>query len=120
MANPVKGEVDFVVGQMTYTMKLGHNARAAVEGLLDRQFADIVLEVFDQKRVRNETIRALLFSALTQFHPDLTLFDVGDMMDEVGNVYVGERIGEALKLAAPKAPANPPRKTKQRKAGTTS
>lgn len=119
MANPQKGEVDFIVGDKTYTMKLGHNARATAEGLLGKQFPLIIGEILDADAITHETLIAVMFAALHQFQPELSLFDVGDLLDDVPDEYVGERLMEAMTAAAPKVSSVPPRKAKQRRAGTT-
>jgi hypothetical protein len=121
MANPVKGEVEFKAGDRVFTMKLGHNARAEVEGLLGKQFQHVIADLQDKEAVTHETVRGVLWASLHQFHPDLSLFDVGDLMDEVGDDYLSERIGEALVASAlPKGAQRPPQKPKRRRAGTSS
>lgn len=102
MANAVKGEVDFVVGDKTFTLKLGHNARAEAETLLGKTWGEIGAEITNPEAITNGTVRGVLWASLRQFHPKLSLFDVGDMMDEVGDEYVGNKLGEALLAAAPK------------------
>lgn len=119
MANPIKGEVDFVVGLKTYTFKLGHNARATAEGLLGKPLRLIVAELSDIENLTHETVRGLVFAGLHQHQPELSLFDVGDLMDEVGDEYVGEVLKQAFELSAPKADPSRPPKTKQKRAGTT-
>lgn len=113
MANPVRGEVDFIAGGKTYTMKLGHNARATAEGLLGGR--QVWINFSDPETITTETIRGVLYASLMQHHPDLSLFDVGDMMDEVGDEYVAEKLQEAAEAANPKPSGGTgnPRKAKQ-------
>lgn len=102
MANQVKGEVDFMVGEKTFTLKLGNNARAEAEAVVGKPWVQIATELFDAGEARQGTARAVLWAGLRRFHPELSLLDVGDMMDEVGDTYAGQKIGEALIAAAPK------------------
>jgi hypothetical protein len=108
MANPVKGEVEFVVGDKTYTLKLGHNGRAEAEAVLGKTWGEIGDEFRNPETITHGTVRGILWAALRQFHSKLSLFDVGDMMDEVGDEYVGTKIGEAMLAAAPKGAADRP------------
>lgn len=108
MANAVKGEVDFVVGDKTFTMKLGHNARAEAETVLGKPWIEIARELMDGEVLSYGTARGVLWAALRRFHPALSVLDVGDMMDETTDEYVGQRIGEALIAAAPKDAATRP------------
>lgn len=108
MANAVKGEVEFVVGEKTFTLKLGNNARAEAETVVGKPWVQIAMELFDASEARQGTARAVLWAGLRRFHPDLSLLDVGDMMDEVGDTYAGQKIGEALVAAAPKDAATRP------------
>jgi hypothetical protein len=56
------------------------------------------------------TIRALFWASLRRKHPGIALLDAGDLMDEVDDKYLGERLGEALARAFPEAEKgdNPP------------
>jgi hypothetical protein len=102
MANAVKGEVEFVVGDKTYTLKLGHNARAEAETVVGRPWGEIMTEIANPAVISYGTSRAVLWAGLRQSHPKLSLFDVGELMDEAEDEYVGQKIGEALLAAAPK------------------
>jgi hypothetical protein len=105
MANPRKGEVALPVGGRDFTLRLSVNALAEVEGLLDKGVNEII-----QSLDRVTTLRALLWAGLRQHHPDVSLFDAGDLIGEAGADIVGEKIGEALKAAfpEPKGNTNPP------------
>lgn len=107
MANPERGEVDLVVGDTTYVIKLGRNALASVEGLLGRGFPEIAATLTSDPQIG--VMRAILWAGLQRYHPGLDLLQVGDLMDEAGNdELIGAKIGEALKLAFPDAkPAGP-------------
>lgn len=119
MANPVRGEVDLVIGETTYTIKLGRNALASVEKLLDMGFPEIANTL--DATPSFDVLRALLWAGLHQHHPDIDLMQVGDLMDEASDdEMLGSKIGEALKLTFPDSKGgNRPRKPGQRKAGAT-
>jgi hypothetical protein len=104
MANPVRGEVDLVVGETTYTIKLGRNALASVEGLLGSGFPEIAASLTTDPQFG--VMRAILWAGLQRYHPGLDLMAVGDLMDDAGDDLIGEKIGEALKLAFPDAKAS--------------
>lgn len=115
MANPAKGEVDFVVGERTLILKLGHNARAEISGLMGKRFGDVVAEMDD------ESFRAVIWAGLRQHQPNLTLIDVGDILDEVGDEYAADRLHEAGELAKPKGKGESPSQApKSDPAGTSS
>lgn len=104
MANPERGEVALVVGDRTYTIKLGRNALASVEGLLGRGFPEIAASLTTDPQIG--VMRAILWAGLQRFHPEIDLMAVGDLMDDAGDDVIGEKIGEALKLAFPDAKAS--------------
>lgn len=104
MANPERGEVDLVIGETTYTIKLGRNALASVEGLLGRGFPEIAATLNADPQI--SVMRAILWAGLQRHHPGIDLLQVGDLMDDAGDELIGEKIGEALKLAFPEARAS--------------
>ena len=107
MANAERGEVDLEIGGETYTLRLPSNAIAEVEDLLDQDFPEI-LQRMQSGRVGAQ--RAMLYAALREKHPKVTLLDAGQMLD--GNRHaINEALGNALTLAFPSpgkdAAANP-------------
>lgn len=95
MANRERGEVDLTVGSETYTLRLSTNALAEVEDLLDQDFGEI-LQRMEAGRVGAQ--RAMLFAALREKHPTVTLLDAGQMLDTDRRA-VNEALGNALTLA---------------------
>lgn len=122
MANPQRGEVDLKAGKKTYTLRFSYNAMATIEELLDVGINDLGPMLSDPKRFRIGTWRALLWGALLEMHPDLSLEDAGEIIGAAGVDEVVARIGEALTLffpeAKPGASENP--RTASPSAGTTS
>ncbi|MDB5540524.1 MAG: hypothetical protein JWQ89_2251 [Devosia sp.] len=116
MANPIRGEVDITVGGKTYTIKLGRNALASVEGLLGRGFPEIAQSLTSDPQI--VVMRAILWAGLQRYHPELDLMQVGDLMDEAGDDLIGEKIGEALRITFPQADTTARPQKPGRKAGT--
>lgn len=99
MANPIKGEVDLVVGEKTYVLRLSANALCEAETVLGQGIAEIASSLGDRAMVRMATVRALLWAALVERQRKMTVFDAGDIISEVGIGLALEKVGEALKLA---------------------
>lgn len=113
MANPKIGYVDLPAGETTYTLRLSVNALVEAETLLDKSINDIIATLD-----RVGTLRAIMWAALLEKHPNTTLLDAGEIIGAVGADAAGVAIGEALKAAFPddlKGDARPP---KAARAGT--
>lgn len=109
MTNAHRGEVALKVGETTYTLVIGRNALAAVESVLGKTWSEIAEDL--QGSPGFGLLRALFWASLQKKHPAIDLLGAGDLMDEVGDELLGEKIGEALKLAFPDAEPgdNPPK-----------
>lgn len=101
MTNAHRGEVALKVGDTTYTLVIGRNALAATESVLGKSWSEIAEDL--QGAPSFGLLRALFWASLQRKHPAIDLFGAGDLMDEVGDEVLGEKIGEALKLAFPDA-----------------
>lgn len=102
MANKSRGEVAFEAGGKTYTLRLSVNAIAEIEDLLGGLgIAEITASL--AKSPKLGTLRALVWGGLRQHHPDLSLFDAGDIIGDVGVTRTSEIIGESLAAAFPEA-----------------
>lgn len=98
MANAQRGEVSLEIGETTYTLRLGRNALATAETVLGKTWPDIVRDLDGFA-----TQRAVLWAGLQQYHPKLSLLDVGDLMDELSDEdLIGEKLAECLKVTFPK------------------
>jgi hypothetical protein len=107
MANAERGYVDLTVGDKSYQLRFSTNALAEVETLLDRDIGEIVNQL---QAGRISALRALLYAALREKHPKVSLLDAGDILDG-DRAMVGEALGKALNLAFPEstgAAENPP------------
>lgn len=112
MANPLRGEVEIVVGPRTYTLRLATNALIEAETLLDKGVGEIADMLQDPAAFRLGTARALLFAGLRERHPNLSLFDAGEIIGELGIAPIVQKLGESMAAAFPAAEAdeskNPP------------
>ena len=96
--NAYRGETPFVVGDRTYTLRLGTNVWAAIESALDKRGPALV----DMLLVGGvEAIRAVIWGALTatfrgvaqmpaEAGAPVTLHAIGDLIDEVGIPQTGK------------------------------
>lgn len=119
MANANRGEVDFAVGEKTYTLRLSLNAIAEIETLLDMGINELIEALKGPFRVANW--RVLLWGALREHHAGVSLDDAGEVMGEAGIEATVAALNKAMTLAFPDAKAageNPPKAS--RRAGKTS
>lgn len=117
MANPLRGEVDLVVGDVSYKLALDVNAFCAIEGLLKMRPLEIV-QAFTDAPDGLVVPRALLWGAL-QKHHEMTLWDAGNLLADVGMIEARAALSEALaamfgmeKQPEGRKPGNPPRRTR--------
>lgn len=101
MANPHRGEVDLVVGEQTYVLRMSINEIAQLETLLDKGVNEISAILSEETNPRIGAWRAALWAALQANHKGLALEAVGDIMQEAGLPTVMSKVGEALQLAFP-------------------
>jgi hypothetical protein len=120
MPNPLRGEADLSVGEKTYRLALDVNAFCAVEGLLKMKALEIV-QAFTDSPDGMAVPRALLWASL-QKHHEMTVWDAGELMGEVGLIETRAALSEALALmfgmeAEGKKRPNPPNPRKTRGTG---
>jgi hypothetical protein len=142
MANKHKGEVAFEVKGVTYTLHYSTNASCELEDLLNRGSVDIALEMQswspplgpDKKplpetaeaalrrvrKIKLSLMRAVFWAGLRDFHPELTVKDVGNLMSEMGGAApVMEKVNEAMAASIPDeeekpADGRPPKPLRQK------
>jgi hypothetical protein len=88
MANGQRGEVSLTVSGRTYTLVLNTNAMAAIETHLSTPAKDVTWDEF-WPRVLRGSVRAicvLLWGMSRKHHPELTVDDVGELVDAVGGL----------------------------------
>lgn len=101
MANPLRGEVAMTAGDATYKLCFSVNAICALEGLLDKSVNEIIESLQDKKKVRLQTVRALVWAALSGNHPEITLKEAGSIAQIAGTAAAMEKVTEAIALAFP-------------------
>lgn len=101
MANPHRGEVDLVVGERTYVLRMSINEIAQLETLLDKGVNEISAILSDGDNPKLWVWRAAFWAALQGHHKGTTLEDAGEIMAEAGFPAVMGAVGEALQAAFP-------------------
>ncbi|HEY8342927.1 MAG TPA: hypothetical protein VIK75_08050 [Calditerricola sp.] len=94
-ANKHRGEVELKAGDKTYVLRYTTNSLVRLEDELGKPAMELG-ESFHEAR-------ALFWAGLLHAHPDLTMEQAGEIMDEVGFTEAVLKATEALKLAFPGA-----------------
>jgi hypothetical protein len=108
MANHLKGEVEFEVGEKKLTFRLGVNEMLEIQGdfgLVDKdeEFAQALGDLRGFK-----CPRIVIFRGLLAHQPEITIERAGEIMTEIGMPRCEKLIEEAVRWALPeKAPADP-------------
>lgn len=120
MSNPLTGEVDFPVGDKVYRLRLSINELIEVEDLLGIGIVQIANMFADEEQLKAGNVRAVLWGALREHHPDVDLLGAGRIMTEARLQPTIDFVGRALQASFPKAEggAKNPTKPKRRRAGT--
>lgn len=111
MANRFRGEVETTTG---HKMVLDYNALAELESLTGKRAHD-VLTSFDEGTVSLSDLRAFYAACLSRHHPELSLFDAGDIASEDPDAWI--RVVAAASPDAPKESASGNAKARPKKAG---
>lgn len=99
MANALKGEVDFTIGDKTHVLCFTSNALVEVETVTGKDIISVLGEW--QQSPAIAPLRTLLWGALRKYRPELSLLDAGDLIDEIGAARMeelGGAIGRALRF----------------------
>jgi hypothetical protein len=108
MANIERGEVELVVNDKSYTLKLSMNAAVQLEARQKRKIGEILS---DAESLDFTAIRDIVWVLLQKFHSgDFKTPDkVGDFMDEAGGAKVFfETLAKLAEANKPEGKANPP------------
>lgn len=97
MGNPLKGEVSFEVGELTYRLVFNINTLCTLEDHLDASVAEIAQKLSGE--VRLGFLRSVIWAGLQEHHPGLTLKQAGDIIGGIGAGNVGPQITKALASA---------------------
>lgn len=103
MANKIRGEANFKIGEKTYTLCYNNEALIQLEDQLDKGIVAIMNEMQkwkeDPERVRLKWIRALLWAGLHKYQPQLDVEQVGELLEQTNTVDVMTAIGDAMSKA---------------------
>lgn len=118
MANPLKGEVDLVVGEATYTLHLDIEEIVQMENMLDMRVLEIANEMQQTRNPRLGFWRVALWAAMRSIHPETSLEDASGIIKTVKLPMVMTKVSEAMTASFPKAEpdAKPGAKPSPRKA----
>jgi hypothetical protein len=108
MANIERGEVELVVGDESYTLKLSMNAAVQLEARQKRKIGEILN---DAESLDFTAIRDIVWVLLQKFHAAKfkTPEAVGNFMDEAGGAKVFfETLAKLAAANKPEGTANPP------------
>lgn len=97
-------EVPLKVGDATYILYGGNRALRMIE----RDTGKSVVALFSEQGLAEigvGTLTSITWALLTRHHPDLTVDDVDDIIDDAGYDKVMDAIGKALEHAFPDAKA---------------
>ena len=108
MANPSKGEVALEAGGKAYKLCFSANALCELEDALDMPIEQIGVALSDPKLRRIKTVRACLWAGLTEFQPDITIKQAGEIVQELSLVKAMVLVGEAMTLAFPEQASGVP------------
>jgi len=103
MANDIRGEVEFKALGKTWTMKLGNGAVRHVENETGKAFPQIGRELSNEKTASISLLTQVFHASLRRHHPDITIDDCDDIIDEIGHEEAGTLLGRAFELMQPKA-----------------
>lgn len=104
-ANPLKGEVDIVSGDVTYTLAFTSNSIVLAEQLLSASIGEIATNL-----THVENLRALLWAALQKHHAKLDLLKAGDVLDDYdgGMNALADPLARALRFRLSGTPVDKP------------
>lgn len=121
MANPLKGEVELLVGDKSLILRFSVDAICSLEERLGKGFPAIAGDLQDPAKVTITLVRHLLHAGLSEFQPDITLKEAGELIVPAGGmVKVLEQVSKAITAAFPQqAEASGTRRPPKRLNGRT-
>lgn len=103
MANAQRGEVTFPALGRDWTIKLGTNALCEIEADLGKTIGEIGEIMADPARATLGALRAFFRAGLREFHPEVSVTDAGNIIDDLGMQEASALIGRASVLGRPEA-----------------
>jgi hypothetical protein len=129
MANKHRGEVALEIEGKVYTLHAGINAVADAEGVFSTADRRVTYQEIAEHAMKGSVthIRALIWAMLRKHHRDLSLPDVGDLIDLVGMTTIEQKFADLLRSTVPDAEdlkamgvdPNPPQAQGGPRAGTS-
>ncbi len=103
MANKHRGEVALEIEGKVYTLHAGINAVADVEGVFSTIDRRVTYQEIAENAMKGSVthIRALIWAMLRKHHRDLSITDVGDLIDQVGMMEIEKKFSEVLRSTVP-------------------
>lgn len=111
MPNKLRGEVALQAGEKTYTLHLSVNALCALENEVGRGANEIFVDLDKGNKVKVGTIRAIVWAALTDNHPEITLKEAGAIITEIGMADLVAKLAAAIVASYPEAKSDEARPT---------
>jgi hypothetical protein len=118
MGNPITGEVDFPVGDQTYRLRLSINQLIEVEDITGLGIVQIANLFADPDTIKARDVRAVLWGALREHHPEIDLVGAGEIMTRARLQSTIDHVGKALQAAFPQAEDRKPPSRRRDRAGT--
>jgi hypothetical protein len=122
MTNDIRGEVGFDALGQSYTLKFGNGAVRHIENETGMSFAQVGAVLSDPAKATMTVLTVAFHGALRRHHPDLSIDDVDDILDDLGPEKAGKLLGDAVALTYPPAPKggakSNPRKATARSTGS--
>lgn len=109
MANRMKGEVEWVVGDDTYILHYSFDTLVTLETKLGMGFPVIARTLADPDKITLGIVRTIVHVGLQKNHPKITLTDAGDLIAASGGVLNTLKVVDgAMSASFGDEPANPP------------
>ncbi len=103
--NPHKGEIDFQVGNRSYKIIFTTNAICQMETELGMSMMKIGSKMATGDVALND-LRVMLWAGLSEFHPEITIKNAGEIIDYLGFQESGNLISQASQAAFGEAKKN--------------
>lgn len=100
MGNPHRGEATFEVDGREHRVRFTWNAAAAYEEMAGKPLSDALLDVAREK-LSARSLRAMLWAGLQEVDENVTLKDVGRLIDRMGRKEAQRVMGVALRYFFP-------------------
>jgi hypothetical protein len=105
VANRWKGEIGFEAEGKRYTLMYSINALCMLESEFSDVSADIGALIGGKSGKRMTTLRTVFWAGLSDYHPELSKKEVGDIMTSLGFMPSLNKVTEAIVLAFPEMAA---------------